>query len=326
MKRPGVVSATVAVVWLICATCLFRQAQAFSLDCVRSTYAVVERPLAKESLALPSRVSKRSLDLISLQASARSGSDGDNENKNWSKLALYGGIGFLYWYWMVLGAYAASEGLPGIPSFLPLTPGWPPSMDDLQPALEDSAHFFYLADALQTGDAPTVQPVRLALFNVAEAWVFAFLPALWKDPKRLPRPVLLGLWLVLGINLTNAFLSPYLFVTEALASSSEDQTVTTGKNTLISKLFAGIAMAVAATALATTATQATAADWEQIQQLVQTDRTYLAFVVDLGLFSVFQPLILQRARHGSSAVSALDNVPFLGLIAWLWESPTEAEA
>lgn len=256
-----------------------------------------------------------------------------------SKLVLFGGIGFLYWYWMVLGALVASQGLPGIPAFLPLTPGWPPSMEDLQPALDDSAHFFYLADWLGKTDVPSVQPVRLALFNVAESWIFAFLPALWKDPYRLPRPILLPLWLVLGINLTNAFLAPYLFVTQASSmfmsktknqsteEKVDDVTTEPGQNRAVSALFAIIALTVTGTALYETATLSTAADWQEVWQLVQTDRTYLAFVVDLVLFSVFQPLILQRARQslrGSNEsligpTVPLDALPFGGLIAWLLE-------
>lgn len=253
----------------------------------------------------------------------------DRIRQSAGKLALFGGVGFLYWYWMVLGAYAASEGLPGIPPFLPLTPGWPPSMEDLQPALEDSAHFFYLADLLQT-DAPPVQPLRLALFNFAEAWIFAYLPALWSDPKRLPRPLLLVLWLVLGINLTNAFLAPYLFVTEANAAisppaTSESSLTKLQKNPTISGLFGAVAVAVTGTALFTTVTLGTDADWAQMKDLIQTDRTYLAFVVDLCLFSVFQPLILERARRQASSSSpplsaTWDAFPFVGLVVWLLES------
>lgn len=242
--------------------------------------------------------------------------------ENAGKLALFGGVGFLYWYRMVLGAFAASQGLPGIPSFLPLTPGWPQSMEELQPALEDSAHFFYLADLLKTTDAPTVQPVRLALFNIAEAWIFAYLPALWSDPKRLPRLVLLILWLVLRINLTNAFLAPYLFVTEVASAVSPPNSQDVAgalfpqNNSIVSIAFAVVALAVTGTASFSTATRATSADWEQIQELIQSDRTYLAFVVDLCLFSIFQPFILHRAR-GSSGRS-LDIAPFVGLVAWYW--------
>lgn len=123
-------------------------------------------------------------------------------------------IAFAYWYILVFGAAAASAGLP-VPDFIPLVPGWPPSDADLAPALEDSAHFFYIKDIFEGKDV-NVPPVRLAVFNFAEAWIFAFLPALLADAKRLPLPAVLFAWTG-GLGLTNAFLAPYLFLCEAFA-------------------------------------------------------------------------------------------------------------
>jgi hypothetical protein len=55
-------------------------------------------------------------------------------------------------------------------------------------------------------------------------------------------------------------------------------------------------------------------DWTEFAHLVQTDRTYLAFCVDLGLFSIFQPLVLARVK----SLQTIDFAPFLGLMAWLF--------
>jgi hypothetical protein len=82
---------------------------------------------------------------------------------------------------MVFSSFAAAQGWPGVPDILPLHPGWPPSDADLQPVLEDSFHFFYLSDLIGNEDAPYVQPIRLAAFNVAEAWIFAFLTRKTKE-------------------------------------------------------------------------------------------------------------------------------------------------
>uniref|UniRef100_A0A7S1D6D4 EXPERA domain-containing protein n=1 Tax=Cyclophora tenuis TaxID=216820 RepID=A0A7S1D6D4_CYCTE len=233
--------------------------------------------------------------------------------KDWVTLGCIGTIGFLYWYWMVFGAAAASNGLPGIPDFLPMTPGWPPSQEDLQGPLDDAYHFFYLSEFLGKTDAPFAPPTRLAVYNVAEAWIFAMLPLLWKDSKRLPRPVLLGLWAILGINLTNAFLAPYLFVTEAFVPTT---TEFREKNRLVSFTMGSIASAVALYAISQVLFATSIGDWNQFLNECKMDRTYFAFVVDLGLFSLFQPYLLRRVAGRNKS---LDYVPFVGLMSWLFE-------
>jgi len=234
-------------------------------------------------------------------------------------------IAFLYWYWLVFGAAAKANGLPFIPDFLPMVPGWPPTEQDLQGPLEDFPHFFYLSELIGNTDAPYAPPTRLAVYNVAEAWIFGYLPALWKDPWRLPRPILLALWAILGINLTNAFLAPYLLVTAALGGDSQPPTESQltkpvrEKNRLVSAAFGGIATAVVAYALLQTVTATTMQDWETFFQTCQQDRTYFAFVVDLVLFSILQPYILKRADGGKEENRPLDYVPLVGLLAWLFE-------
>ena len=244
---------------------------------------------------------------------------------DWSKVALFGTVGFFYWYWLVLGALIATNGGPGIPDFLPLSPGWPPSEEDLKPVLEDSQHFFYLSELLGKTDTVYVQPVRLAAFNLVEAWMVAFLPALWKDPKRLPRPVLLVLWALLGINLTNAFLAPYLCYTELSSNVSETSHRPFPKNRLVSLLFGSITTAVVWFAIIQSAAVATQDDWTNFGDLIQTDRSYLAFGVDLILFSLFQPLVLQRAGGDEYELKTSDYIPFFGLAIWLFRPEESME-
>ncbi|KAL7571425.1 hypothetical protein ACA910_019185 [Epithemia clementina (nom. ined.)] len=282
---------------------------------------------------------------LSLTSSSSSPTDKKNNNYNrgrpW-RVLLFGTVSFLYWYWMVLGSWAASQGLPGIPDWLPMHPGWPPSEADLQPVLDDAPHFFYLSELLGKAAeaAPPVQPVRLAAFNIPEAWVFAFLPLLWTDAQKWQRPAWLLplLWATLGINLTNAFLAPYLFSTEVVSSNpqQEEETTTTTtrrsanpsrKNWFLAVPFGIIASAVVGNALLQLTTVATSADWQEFVSLAQTDRTYLAFCLDMILFSIFQPLVLDRVRsqcrndsNSNSIIgntSSLDAIPLVGLIAWL---------
>ena len=238
------------------------------------------------------------------------------------KFVLFTSIGILYWYLMVFAAAAAANGLP-VPDFIPLVPGWPPSDADLQPVIEDSYHFFYLSELLQNVDAPYVSPPRLAVFNVVEAWIFGLLPLLWRDPKRLPRPLLLLGWSILGINLTNAFLAPYLAASELVVPSAESMTTDNaapGKNPVVSAIFGAIVTAVVANALYQSIVVATASDWNEFWTLAQRDRTYLAFCVDPILLAIFQPLIFSRIRNNEDEEErnkVLDYVPIVGLIAWL---------
>jgi hypothetical protein len=89
------------------------------------------------------------------------------------------------------------------------------------------------------------------------------------------------------------------------------------KNRIVAFTMGGIATAVALYALYTTLTQSTMADWSEFWETCQADRTYLAFVTDLSLFSIFQPLILQRV-NGHETNRSIDYVPFVGLMAWMF--------
>ena len=114
-------------------------------------------------------------------------------------MKVYAGVTIFYWYWLVLGAVGQANGWPGIPHWLPPNPTFPPSDAELQTLLDDSSHFLYLSDVLNpTTNSNNILPVvpawRLAFFNTVEAWVIAFLPLLWKDQRRWPRPVLFLYW------------------------------------------------------------------------------------------------------------------------------------
>ncbi|CAB9513290.1 expressed unknown protein [Seminavis robusta] len=292
----------------------------------------VSNPLHPTRLCTLGKPGSRQQELFKLASSSSSPDDNNNNSlsssPNWTVVAFLGTISFLYWYWMVLAAAAVANDWPAVPDFIPLVPGWPPSDQDLQPVMEDAFHFFYLSELLQNSDAPAVNPLRLAAFNIDEAWIFAYLIPLWNDPKRLPRPVLLGLWMLLGINLTNAFLAPYLMATEILSSNDNDAEsakdtaeVIPGKNPIVATIFGAIATAVITYAIGQSIFVADAAAWKEFQTLVVSDRTYLAFCVDLPLFAVFQPLILSRVNK--KELTAIDYVPIVGLLNWMFFATTK---
>jgi len=223
-----------------------------------------------------------------------------------------------YWYLLVFGAAAHQGGL-WVPDFLPLVPGWPPSDADLAPAIEDSVHFFYISDALDAlspktgviGEQPPV--LRLAFFNLAEAWVFAFLPILLADRKKLPLPVVLVTWLG-ALGLTNAFLMPYFAFREIFNSDNKDKGF--DKNPLLSKAFGAVASIVVGWAVFQTGTEFNLEKLEEFGNLVVSDRTYLAFAVDLVIFSLTQYFLLTQDSTSQKPIYA---VPFVGLIVKLFD-------
>ncbi len=245
-------------------------------------------------------------------------------------------IACFYWYLLVFGAAAATNGLP-VPSFIPMVPGWPPSDAELVPVIEDSIHFFYISDALNafsgadsSGSAVSEQlpQLRLAFFNFAEAWVFSFLPLLLADKKRLPLPVVLGTW-SMALLLTNAFLAPYLAFRQFFANDikddydeiNEDKSI---HSKVLNVLMGGTSsLVVGYAAIQTMLTTASApTEWLDFFDLVKNDRTYLAFAIDLTLFNCFQSMLLNELklqRGEENQVDDKSDIPFIGLLAWLFK-------
>ena len=257
-------------------------------------------------------------------------------------------IAVLYWLYLVFGAAVAKSGILPVPDFIPLVPGWPPSDADLAPALEDSVHFFYIQDFLNHWSSssssdvlttPATAPppvVRLAVFNLAEAWVFALLPVMLADKQRLPLPVVLFTW-VGALGLTNAFLAPYLAFREGVSivgSKVDDEALMDlgkgGKNVVLSVGVGAIATAVVFYAGLSCLSNSSLDDWSNFAKLATEDRTYLAFCVDLILFSAFQPFLLEKV-YRQTADDSVNNdpmpqiykVPFVGLVAWLCGGPAK---
>ena len=246
----------------------------------------------------------------------------------------FAAIGGAYWYLLVLGAAAASAGLP-VPDWLPLVPGWPPTEADLAPVYEDSANFFYLPSVLaQLGltpppapDLPDLPVLRLSLFNLAEAWVVAFLPMMLAD-RRKPSPlVVVPVWLF-ALALTNAFVAPYMALRAfggragVAAEDGADRTEDGGGVGDAAAraggwLVGGSAALVGAYAVGNAALNG-GGEIDEFLRLCTTDRTYAAFVIDLSLFTLFQAVLMQAVPTTRMANPSLRYAPFVGIIAWLF--------
>lgn len=96
-----------------------------------------------------------------------------------------------------------------------------------------------------------------------------------------------------------------------------------GRNALLSVAFGGIATVVVTYAGYDCLTASAASNWEDFIQLARNDRTYLAFLVDLVLFSASQSFLLRRVYNqhnndGDETMPPIYNMPFVGLMAWLF--------
>jgi len=205
-----------------------------------------------------------------------------------------------------------------------------------------------------TAGIEQLPPLRLAFFNFAEAWVFSFLPLLIEDKKRLPLPIVLFTWAG-ALGLTNAFLAPYLtarqfFIMKDGNGRSEQDGIVGAVNIIdietsvktnddknncpkFIKISFGVisTLVVGYAALQATITTITSPnEWNEFFRLILEDRTYLAFSVDLVLFSIFQFFLLGQVC--TSTLDTTDNdqdddvllftnkkLPFLSLLTWLYE-------
>ncbi|CAE7744694.1 Oxr1, partial [Symbiodinium microadriaticum] len=211
--------------------------------------------------------------------------------------------GAIYWYILLLSPQ-------GQFSFLAGPPAWAIDETTLRNVIDESLNFFYIWPGLDTvglpsptsllGIAlPSVDPLRLALFNLAEAYAFMLLPLLlWDRPKRQD----VYNWWAPAMFLTNAILLPY-FAVRGIAGPSQVSKAKPSWAPLVG---------LSALAVAVVALWQSWGLWGNFLPLVLGDRVAFAFAVDCTLFAVLQAYVFAE-----TAGPAWRFVPFLGLVAWL---------
>lgn len=232
------------------------------------------------------------------------------ENKNFW-LWLFGLIAFAYIYFLLLSP-------PG--QILPGEPVWAIKPETIEEIGNESLNFFLVLPILnllgiQYLKAPVVHPVLEAIFNFAEAWIFMFLPLLLADSRTNNWPKTL-IW-SLAMFGTNAVLTPYMALRYKNPIPSAEQN--NQQNKTLARIIGLIGLIVGIIALF----------WfflgrpefgdlaERIvyaKEQLSTNRVTLAFCIDLGLFALFQALLLKTVE---SKVGWFRYVPFFGLAAWL---------
>jgi len=218
--------------------------------------------------------------------------------------------GALYWYILLLSPQ-------GQFSFLGGPPAWAIDETTLRNVIDESLNFFYIWPGLDSIGLPSpttigiplpsVDPLRLALFNLAEAYALMLLPLLlWDRPKRGD----VYNWWAPAMFLTNAILLPY-FTTRAIAGPPPGPKAKPSW----APIFGVTGLLVAAVAL-----WQSLGLWGDLMPLVLGDRVAFAFLVDCTLFAMLQGYVFAETPG-----PAWRFVPFFGLAAWL-VLPAEEQA
>lgn len=205
---------------------------------------------------------------------------------------------------------------------IPGEPIWAIQPNTVQELLNESINFFFILPILNTlgiqfMQAPSVHPVSEALFNLAEAWMFMFLPLLLADPRghNLPKPLIWGL----SMFLTNTFLIPYMALRSMTSPLHAEEKL---PNKALARSFGWIGLVVGTIALGWAVggrpefggiTERT----RYMMQCLMTDRLTIAFCVDLVFFFVFQVVLLGAIEPHGSKKRWIRFVPFGGLVLWL---------
>ncbi|OKH19198.1 hypothetical protein [[Limnothrix rosea] IAM M-220] len=224
------------------------------------------------------------------------------------------------WLWLLWVVYVGA--LLFAPSGMPFggEPVWQIQPETWQEIKAESLNFFFVLPLLNRFGmemmlAPVLNPVDEALFNVAVAWMFMFLPVLWCDRRgeHLPRTVLWSL----GMFLTNVFLIPYMALRRQISPKPF-----VPQQKLIARGFAFVALVVGMVAFGWfgLARPEFGDGGDRLQYFLQqmTDsRLSIAFIIDLICFWLFQIFLLGDLNPKDSIWQSARFIPFFGMAFWL---------
>ncbi|WP_088243323.1 nuclear transport factor 2 family protein [Calothrix rhizosoleniae] len=221
----------------------------------------------------------------------------------------------LLWVLAAIYLYALILSPPG--QIIPGEPVWAIRPETLQEIINESLNFFLVLPILNLlgityMEAPIVHPASEALFNLAEAWIFMFLPLLLADPRgrNLPK---VGIW-GMAMFLTNVFLIPYM----ALRLNTPLPEERDYKKYFLARIFGWIGLIVGSIAIfwgfvGRPEFGDLASRGHYFLSQITTNRVAIAFCVDLTLFYIFQVVLLGTVISQGSKTRWLRFVPFWGL-------------
>ncbi|MEM7065017.1 MAG: nuclear transport factor 2 family protein [Cyanobacteria bacterium P01_B01_bin.77] len=229
--------------------------------------------------------------------------------------------------WLINLLWAATVVYVGLlllspPTWLPGEPIWAVQPDTIQEILDESLNFFFILPLLNlvginSLPAPTVNPATQGFFNLAEAWIFMFLPLMIIDKRsqHLPRIVLWSL----AMFLTNVFLMPYMALRLGQPRSDSQNL---SKKEILARLFGALGLIVGNLAVIWFCFNrpelgGVISRLDYLGQQVVSNRVTLAFVVDVLLFWVFQIWLMGALIPVGERYRGLRFIPFWGLGIWL---------
>lgn len=224
--------------------------------------------------------------------------------------------------WLLSGTYIYIL-LCSPPNFiLPGEPFWAVQPETIIEVINQSINFFFVLPLLNIAgihlmNSPIVHPMLEAQFNFAEAWIFMFLPLLLAD-KRIKNFPKIALWSI-AMFLTNVFLIPYMAM--RYNQPIPQKTEVTQKS-FLSRLFGSIGLTIGIIAIIWLFIgRAEFGDFtERLEYFVtqlNSSRVVIAFCVDLGLFTVFQTMLMSDIIPKANKTRWLRFIPFFGLAWWL---------
>lgn len=207
-------------------------------------------------------------------------------------------------------------------AWLPGDPVWAITPDTLEEILNESLNFFFILPLLNIIgisylQAPTVNPAMQGFFNLAEAWIFMFLPLMLLDKRsqHLPKKLFWGL----AMFLTNVFLMPYMALRLGTPPSNLQKSLNKGT---LARLFGSFGLIVGNLAVIWFCFNrpelgGVISRLDYLGQQLVSNRVTLAFAVDMALFWIFQIWLMGAIVAKGERGRALRFIPFWGLGLWL---------
>ncbi len=228
----------------------------------------------------------------------------------------------LWSIWLIYVSYLFFSDAPPGESLLQVRP------ETWQEAIALSLNFWCVLPALLPGVAPVLNPAFEGLFNLTVTWGLLFWGfAVDGRDQRFPLlPFLLG-----TAFLTNVFYLPWLALRQSDSISPLQPPLSPLERFTESRFFPILLTVVGLVACLWAAVArpefgAWGDRWQTLMALVGSDRLAFSFVVDLGVFWIFQawlvPDDMQRRNWRSPvALWVARLVPFLGLVFYFLRRP-----
>ncbi|EKV03781.1 hypothetical protein Lepto7375DRAFT_6095 [Leptolyngbya sp. PCC 7375] len=208
------------------------------------------------------------------------------------------------------------------PNWLPGEPIWAIHPDTIQEITNESLNFFFILPLLNLAgvsylQAPMVNPAAQGFFNLAEAWIFMFLPLMMMDERsqRLPKLMVWGL----AMFFTNVFLMPYMALRLQQPVPETKLEPTKG---ILARFFGALGLTVGNLAIIWFCLNrpelgGALSRFSHLGEQITHNRVTLAFVVDIALFWVFQSWLMGAVMPVGERLRGLRFIPFWGLAIWL---------